>query len=98
MDVDNLQAAPDSDSGIQLPQIVESNPASPQKCPKDRLVGLLDQVEMHVERLRRDALKLEEEKDTLLTTLDTVRNSEMMIDLTDSKFTSFCTGLGLAPH
>lgn len=88
MDVDNWQAVSDADtdSGTQPTQIVESNPGSPQKSPKDRLVDLLDQVEMHVERLRRDALKLEEEKDTLLTTLDTLRNSEMLIELSDSKY------------
>ncbi|XP_069690499.1 BAG family molecular chaperone regulator 2 [Periplaneta americana] len=87
MDVDNWQAVSDADtdSGTQPTQIVESNPGSPQKSPKDRLVDLLDQVEMHVERLRRDALKLEEEKDTLLTTLDTLRNSEMLIELSDSE-------------
>ncbi|KAK7865108.1 hypothetical protein R5R35_014640 [Gryllus longicercus] len=81
MDVDNFQS--NEDSGVPQTQIVDSNPGSPQKSPKERLVDLLDQVEIHVERLRRDALKLEEEKDTLLTTLDTLRNSEMMIDLTE---------------
>lgn len=65
--------------------IVDSNPGSPQKSPKDRLVELLDQVETHVDRLRRDALKLEEDRDTLLTTIDTLRNSEMIVDLTESK-------------
>ncbi|PSN34410.1 hypothetical protein C0J52_20638 [Blattella germanica] len=85
MDVDNWQTSTEADEGGHSSQIVESNPASPQKSPKDRLVDLLDQVEMHVERLRRDALKLEEEKDTLLTTLDTLRNSEMMIELSESE-------------
>jgi len=80
------QAGPYADSGSLLPQIAEPNPDSPHKSPKDSLVKLLDQVEMHVERLRKDALKLEEERDTLLTTLDTIRNSEMMVDLSDSKY------------
>jgi BCL2-associated athanogene 2 len=79
------QAGHDAGSGSVLPQVAEPNPDTSQKSPKDRLVHLLDQVEMHVERLRKDALKLEEERDTLLTTLDTIRNSEMMIDLSDSK-------------
>jgi uncharacterized protein (DUF2342 family) len=98
MDVDNCQATPNAVNEIQLPQIVESSARSPQKSPKDRLVDLLDQVEIHVERLRRDALKLEEEKDTLLTTLDTLRNSEMMIELSDSKYTTLCSALELVPH
>ncbi|KAJ9577311.1 hypothetical protein L9F63_006150 [Diploptera punctata] len=84
MDVDNWHSTSEGDTSVQPPQI-ESNPGSPQKSPRDRLIDLLDQVEMHVERLRREALKLEEEKDTLLTTLDTLRNSEMMIELSESE-------------
>jgi len=83
------QPGVDADSRSLFPQIAEPHPDSPQKSPKDSLVKLLDQVEMHVERLRKDALKLEEERDTLLTTLDTIRNSEMMIDLSDSKYGFF---------
>lgn len=45
---------------------------------KDRLVGLLDQIEVHVEQLRKDASRLEEEKDSLLTTLDTLRNNDIL--------------------
>lgn len=92
MDFDNCQSVTDADNETLLPHIVESGPASPQKSPKDRLVDLLDQVEIHVERLRRDALKLEEEKDTLLTTLDTLRNSEMMVELNERKYTLFFFG------
>jgi BCL2-associated athanogene 2 len=80
------QIGVDADSGSLLPQVVEPNPNSPQKSPKDRLVKLLDQVEMHVERLRKDAFKLEEQRDTLLTTMDTIRNSEMMLELSDGKY------------
>jgi hypothetical protein len=80
------QAGVDADSGSLFPQIAEPNPDSSHKSPKDSLVKLLDQVEMHVERLRKDALKLEEERDRLLTTLDTIRNSEIMVDLSDSKY------------
>lgn len=79
------QIGVDADSGSLLPQVVEPNPNSPQKSPKDRLVKLLDQVEMHVERLRKDAFKLEEQRDTLLTTMDTIRNSEMMLELSDGE-------------
>jgi BCL2-associated athanogene 2 len=84
-----------ADCGALVPHIAEPNPDSPHKSPKDRLVKLLDQVEMHVERLRKDALKLEEERDTLLTTLDTIRNSEMMIDLSDSKYGWFLNSFAL---
>lgn len=57
-----------------------------EKSGKDRLIELLDQVEMHVERLRKEALKIEEERDTLFTTLDTVRNSDVLSTLVESKF------------
>lgn len=56
-----------------------------QLKPKDRLVTLLDQIELHVEQLRKDAARLEEEKDTLLTTLDTLRNNDILISLEERK-------------
>lgn len=56
-----------------------------QPKPKDRLVTLLDQIELHVEQLRKDAARLEEEKDTLLTTLDTLRNNDILISLEERK-------------
>lgn len=52
--------------------------------PKDRLVSLLDQIEMRVEQLRKDAARLEEEKDAMLTTLDTIRNNEMLVALEEA--------------
>ncbi|XP_071649439.1 BAG family molecular chaperone regulator 2 isoform X2 [Temnothorax longispinosus] len=55
-------------------------PSNEQK-PKDRLVGLLDHIEAHVEQLRKDAARLMEEKDGLLTTLDTLRNNDMLFAL-----------------
>ncbi|XP_012255276.2 BAG family molecular chaperone regulator 2 [Athalia rosae] len=55
-----------------------------QKKPKDRLVDILDQIEAHVEQLRKDASKLEEERDTLLTTLDTLRNNEILCELAEA--------------
>ncbi|XP_043461414.1 BAG family molecular chaperone regulator 2 [Leptopilina heterotoma] len=66
-----------------LPHIMESADDFGGK-PKDRLVSILDQIEMHVEKLRKDASRLEEEKDSLLTTLDTLRNNEVLISLEDS--------------
>lgn len=63
-----------------MPHIMESADDFGGK-PKDRLVSLLDQIEMHVEKLRKDASRLEEEKDTLLSTLDTLRNNETLISL-----------------
>jgi hypothetical protein len=61
--------------------------------PKDKLVTILDRIEMHVEQLRKDALRIEEEKDTLLTTLDTLRNNDMVVGLEASKFQPLCLRL-----
>ncbi|XP_026829332.1 BAG family molecular chaperone regulator 2 [Ooceraea biroi] len=56
----------------------EQEQSSNEPKAKDRLVGLLDQIEVHVEQLRKDASRLEEEKDSLLTTLDTLRNNDIL--------------------
>lgn len=51
-----------------------------------RFFSLLDQLENHVERLRREAARLEEERDGLLATLDSLKNSESMSDLDECKY------------
>ncbi|XP_015598650.1 BAG family molecular chaperone regulator 2 [Cephus cinctus] len=66
-----------------LPHIVESSDSEFSTKPKDRLVKILDSIEIHVEQLRKSALRLEEEKDTLLTTLDTLRNNDHLCSLDD---------------
>lgn len=38
-------------------------------------------MEVRVERLRKDAARIEEEKDTLLATLDAIKHSEWMLEL-----------------
>lgn len=50
---------------------------------KQRLTEIIDLIEGHVEKLRREASKLEEERDSLLASLDTVRNSDIMGDLSE---------------
>jgi BCL2-associated athanogene 2 len=54
------------------------------RAPKDRLLDLLDRVEAHVEGLRKEALVLEERKDSLFTTLDAVRNSDLLLELQET--------------
>jgi len=66
------------------PKVDDSLSSESEKTPKDRLLDLLDQVEAHVERLRKDASTLEEERDTLFTTLDTIRNSDLLATLEDN--------------
>lgn len=50
-----------------------------------RLLTVLDQVESRVEKLRKDAARIEEEKDNLLATLDAIRDSDWMLELDECK-------------
>ncbi|XP_063239179.1 BAG family molecular chaperone regulator 2 [Bacillus rossius redtenbacheri] len=83
MEVDNYQESAEPDS--TQPHIEESTSSISEKPPKDKLISMLDRVEKLVERMRRDALRMEEEKDILLTTLDTVKNSEVIVELHESE-------------
>lgn len=78
------EAKMDADS--PLPHIMETTEDLVGGEPKDHLVGVLDRMERFVEQLRKDALRLEEEKDTILTTLDTLKSNEMIISLQDCKY------------
>lgn len=54
-----------------------------------RLLNVLDQVEARVEKLRKDAARIEEEKDNLLATLDAIRDSEWMLELDECSIEFF---------
>lgn len=69
---------------IALPHVDDSNVMSDTENSKTRVLQLLDQVESVVEKLRRDALKMEEDRDSVFTTLDTIRNSDMLTELSDN--------------
>lgn len=69
-----------------IPQIEESTEEN--EAPKSRLVTILDDIESRVERFRRGALLMEEEKDLLFSSIDAVRNSELLNDLGESKYYS----------
>lgn len=70
------------DSLDSSPQVlVESAPGSPEKSGKERMLDLLDKMELRVERLRQEAFRLEEEKDKVLTTLVSLRTSDMLQNL-----------------
>lgn len=66
----------------RLPLIDETTTLATQ-APKDRLIAVLDQVEMRVERLRRDTVRIEEERDSLLSTLDSVKHSDLLADISE---------------
>ncbi|XP_022128527.1 BAG family molecular chaperone regulator 2 [Pieris rapae] len=83
MDVDLYATdwAHSAESG-RLPLIEETSTHGTQ-APKDKLISVLDQVELRVERLRRDTTRIEEEKDSLLSTLDSIKHSELLSDITE---------------
>ncbi|KAB0803408.1 hypothetical protein PPYR_00378 [Photinus pyralis] len=87
MDVDPCQTeftAPGcSQLAINLPTIDE-NLASESKTPKQRLIELLDILEGHVEKLRKDAIKLEDDRDALLASLDSVKNANLLAELSEN--------------
>ncbi|XP_046385536.1 uncharacterized protein LOC124155609 [Ischnura elegans] len=65
-----------ADAIIQDPAFLEGSAS-----PKSRVINLLDEVDKHIDALRRDLLSLEERKDALLTTLDTIRQSDLVAQL-----------------
>lgn len=86
MEVDQQHCPPSSagNSGpsriIALPHIDENNTLEDKK-PKEKLIEMLDMLESHVERLRKEAAHLEEEKDSLLASLDSLRHTDTLRDL-----------------
>lgn len=52
---------------------------------KQYLTEKLDRAEMLVENIRREALKMAEDLDNVYNSVDAVRNSKLLITLSDSK-------------
>ncbi|CAH1999107.1 unnamed protein product [Acanthoscelides obtectus] len=84
MDVEPISC---SSSGISTAVVLQAMPKIDEdhmlsnKPPKERVVEMLDMLETHVEKLRRGASQLEEDKDALLSTLDSVVNADLMYNL-----------------
>lgn len=71
-------------SSCLLPKIEEN--LGENKPAKQRLEEILDSLEGHVEKLRKEAAKLEEYRDNLMASLDAVRSDNMMHELVDCKY------------
>ncbi|XP_017086314.1 BAG family molecular chaperone regulator 2 isoform X1 [Drosophila eugracilis] len=51
----------------------------------ERFVNILDQLDARVEKLRKDALNLQEKKDYLLMSMDLIKSNEMMQNMTEAE-------------
>lgn len=80
-----LKLAALATSLVLLPK-VDENTSLDNKPAKERIIEILDLLESHVEKLRKEATQLEEDRDQLLTTLDSIRHADLMNQLDDSKF------------
>lgn len=72
-------------SSLALPQIDENNVLE-NKNPKDEMLEMLDKLESHVEKFRKEAAQLEEEKDKILASLDSIRHTDSVKNVNESKF------------
>lgn len=79
MEIDII--ATSSELCTNLPKIDENTPLS-SKSPKERMLEVLDVLESHVEKIRKDAAKLEDERDQILSSIDSVKNTDFMSSLT----------------
>ncbi|XP_017112563.1 BAG family molecular chaperone regulator 2 isoform X3 [Drosophila elegans] len=51
----------------------------------ERFVSILDQLDARVEKLRKDALNLQEKKDFLLMSMDLIKSNEMMQNMSEAE-------------
>lgn len=82
-----MYAVPDVSTALAihgLPKIDENN-IMDNKTPKERIVERLDFLEGHVEKLRKEACTLEENRDQLLASLDSVKTTDLMNELAESE-------------
>ncbi|KAJ6647015.1 hypothetical protein Bhyg_02233 [Pseudolycoriella hygida] len=85
MDVDSsVETSSENPIGWNLPKIEESNiSAETSASPMKRFINILDQLDTNVERLRREARELQDKRDSLLMSMDLIRNNENFFDLNE---------------
>lgn len=54
-----------------------------------RLIQVLDHIDTKVETLRKEALKLLEQRDNLITTIDFLKNNDRFDELTESNLSCY---------
>lgn len=79
-------AGPSSQDWSVMPKIDETNIDLLNKPPIERFIGILDQLDSKVEKLRKDALMLQEKKDFLAMSMDLLRNNEYLTELKENEY------------
>ena len=54
-------------------------------CVTGRFIDVLDQLDTRVEKLRKEALKLQEKRDVMLMSMDIIKNNELLNNLNECK-------------
>ncbi|XP_065090862.1 BAG family molecular chaperone regulator 2 isoform X1 [Ochlerotatus camptorhynchus] len=89
MEVDTVScdfAGSSSQDWSVIPKIDETNIELLNKPPIERFIGILDQLDSKVEKLRKDALMLQEKKDFLAMSMDLLRNNEYLTGLNENEY------------
>lgn len=68
-----------------MPKVDDSNTTWLSKPPMERFIGILDQLDSKVEKLRKDALVLQEKKDFLAMSVDLLKNNEYLTGLDENE-------------
>lgn len=63
-----------------LPKIDEDNILDPQTV-KRKVTEILDMLEVRVEKLRKEAVTLEEDRDHILASLDSIRTADCITEM-----------------
>lgn len=74
-----------STSWMVMPRVDDSNTHWHSKPPMERFIGILDQLDSKVEKLRKEALVLQEKKDFLAMSVDLLRNNEYLTGLDENE-------------
>lgn len=69
-----------------IPRVDETSIERLSKAPIERFIGILDQLDSKVEKLRKDALMLQEKKDFLAMSMDLLKNNEYLTGLNENEY------------
>nr|XP_016931989.2 BAG family molecular chaperone regulator 2 isoform X2 [Drosophila suzukii]XP_016931990.2 BAG family molecular chaperone regulator 2 isoform X2 [Drosophila suzukii] len=76
---------PESSDGFEVSWSETSFQSDRPYNASERFVNILDQLDARVEKLRKDALNLQEKKDYLLMSMDLIKSNEMMQNMSEAE-------------